>query len=644
MILKTSRSNLSSNDQLSLDLPFAATKSLTARVGPTPTFTRGSGATYIGSDGLIHGIDTSTTSNSISAASKTFTLAATAGQDQLWRAGDAVEASNGSNIMTGTVTSYNATTQSLVCNMTTASGTGTFTSWRIGYRGPRFDHNPVSRTNLLLRSNELNISPWGPATVTVEAVAGSGLDGGNAWRLTPTGSDSALGQARTIAASSPHTFSVWLKSDTGSNVSLSLSAWDNTAGQNKGLKSITVTTQWQRFDITTSILVAGNSTSFNIGTFASWTTGENILAWGAQVEAGSFPTSYIPTTTAPVTIRDCRGLLIEEGRTNLFSSTNFNDWSTARVTKTAITGIGLTNQATTLTISETGSTYISRGATLTTSVAYAISVRVKAGTVASFSFADLIDGKYSRGFNLSTNQWAASGGAAEFTNYTVTPNIDGWFLVSAIYTPTGATGLKTIAFLLNTPVVGQTVSFDTPQIEAGSFPTSYIPTTTGTLARGADVCNITGGNFNNFYNQSEGTLFADVSGLMNTTLSGNRAFVAISDGTYNNFFGILKAAGIAAIRGEGVTGGGANQFTLSNLYDPSTQYKVALGVKTNDTNAAFNGSLKTTDTSVTLPSTMNRLEFRDATGAVGGQPSCHLAAIRYYKKRLPNAKLAQLTA
>jgi hypothetical protein len=486
MILKTSRSNLSSNDQLALDLPFAATKSLTARVGPTPTFTRGSGATYIGSDGLIHGVDTSTTSNSISAASKTFTLAATAGQDQFWRTGDAVEASNGSNIMTGTVTSYDATTQSLVCNMTTASGTGTFTSWRIGYRGPRFDHNPVSP-------------------------------------------------------------------------------------------------------------------------FA------------------------------------CRGLLIEEGRTNLFSSTNLNDWSTARVTRTAITGIGLTNQATTLTISEPVNTFISRGATLTTSVAYAISVRVKAGTVASFSFGDLIDGKYSRSFNLSTNQWAASGGAPEFTNYTVTPNIDGWFLVSAIYTPTGATGVKTIAFLLGNPVVGQTVSFDTPQIEAGSFPTSYIPTTTGTSARGADVCNITGANFTSFYNQSEGTLFADVSGLMNTTLLGNRSFFAISDGTYNNSLSILKASGIAGIRGEGVTGGGANQFTLSNAYAPFTQYKVALGVKTNDTNMAANGSLKTTDTSVTLPSTMNRLDLRDPTAAAGGHPSGHIAAIRYYKKRLPDAKLVALT-
>ena len=40
-------------DKLSLDLNFAVDKTLTARKGPTPTFTRGSTATFIGSNGLI---------------------------------------------------------------------------------------------------------------------------------------------------------------------------------------------------------------------------------------------------------------------------------------------------------------------------------------------------------------------------------------------------------------------------------------------------------------------------------------------------------------------------------------------------------------------------------------------------------------
>ena len=48
MIFQQTRGILSSGDGLALDLPFAKTKSLTALVGPTPTFTRASIATYVG--------------------------------------------------------------------------------------------------------------------------------------------------------------------------------------------------------------------------------------------------------------------------------------------------------------------------------------------------------------------------------------------------------------------------------------------------------------------------------------------------------------------------------------------------------------------------------------------------------------------
>jgi hypothetical protein len=331
----------------------------------------------------------------------------------------------------------------------------------------------------------------------------------------------------------------------------------------------------------------------------------------------------------------------------LFSSTNLNDWSAARVTRTAITGIGLTNQATTLTISETGSTYLFRGVTLTTGVAYAISVRVKAGTVASCGFGDLVDTKYSRSFNLSTNQWAASGAAAEFTNYTVTPNIDGWFLVSAIYTPTGATGVKNIAFFIYGTAVGQTASYDTPQIEAGSFPTSYIPTTTGTLARGADVCSITGGNFNNFYNQSEGTMLVNSSCFAPEPLAlPSRRVVTASDGTTGNRVAIANiAAGfIASGLSQAlivVTGGspqsdiGIAGLTLSSLN------KTAAAYKENNFAVSTNSSAVVTDAIGLVATSLNRLEIGNqiSDGFLCG----HIAAIRYYKKRLPNAKLQALT-
>jgi hypothetical protein len=334
----------------------------------------------------------------------------------------------------------------------------------------------------------------------------------------------------------------------------------------------------------------------------------------------------------PVTLA-CKGLLIEEGRTNLFSSTNLNDWAAARCTKTAITGIGLTDQATTLTISEPINTFISRGATLTTGVAYAISVRVKAGTVASFNFGDLTDGKYSRGFNLSTNQWAASGGSVEFTNYRVTPNIDGWFLVSAIYTPTGATGVKNIAFLLVSPVVGQTVSFDTPQIEAGSFATSYIPTTTGTLARGADVCSITGGDFSGFYNQSEGTISINAS-----TATPNNAVIlyAISDGTNSNLIQALPASASFVVTALGVSQVSLNHGTFTTNV-PSKQ---ASAYKLDDFASSKNAGTVLTDNTGTIPA-VNQMGIgsRHSSAQLNG----HIASLRFYKKRLPDAKLQALT-
>jgi hypothetical protein len=494
MILKTSRANLSSNDQLSLDLPFAATKSLTARVGPTPTFTRGSGATYIGSDGLIHGIDTSTTSNSISAASKTFTLAATLGQDQFWRAGDAVEASNGANIMAGTVTSYDAVTQSLVCNMTTVSGTGTFTSWRIGYRGPRFDHDPVTlackgllieegRTNLLTRSAEFENSAWGRAAVGVAAAT-----------ITPNSDIAPDGTTTADTANFSAT----------------------TATNQQGMLF--------RTDLTATI---GQVVTFSVY-------------------------MRVPSGTATVYIELAEGSPVS-GQSVACNVTT--TWQRFSITRTAVAATQIYTQI----------------------------------------------GPDTRSF---AGQPAVQPAASVFL----------W----------GA------------------------QLEAGSFPTSYIPTTTGTLARSADVCNITGGNFNNFYNQSEGTLFANSRSFAPQPLAlPSRRVVTASDGTSGNRVAIgniaegfvdagLSQVFIVATGGSVQATLGISGLTLSSINKTVGAYKQ------NDFAVSTNGSAVVTDATGLVATSLNRL---DIGNQFSGDFLCgHIAAIRYYKKRLPNAKLQALTA
>ncbi len=358
----------------------------------------------------------------------------------------------------------------------------------------------------------------------------------------------------------------------------------------------------------------------------------------------------------------CRGLLIEESRTNLLSrSQDFanSTWSKSNSSisgtlYTAPTGASTANELVEDSLNA-AHTCVQNAATATIGTTYTFSVFVKRKpssnqflligatnlVVASFISVNLTNGVTSTGI----------GSPGSPINVSSTAYPDGWYRVQFSVVATSATAttldirLSRDGTWANRSYLGDGVQSSLlwgAQVEAGSFPTSYIPTTTAPLTRSADVCSITGGDFNNFHNQSEGTLFADVSGLMTDVLSGNRWFAVITDGTYNNTIGLSKVSSLATISGSMRTSN-VSQFVLSNSYAPLTQYKLALGVRTNDANVAVNGSLKTTVTSVTMPSTMNKLEFRDPTGASGGQPSFHLAAIRYYKKRLPNAKLVTLT-
>jgi hypothetical protein len=96
-----------------------------------------------------------------------------------------------------------------------------------------------------------------------------------------------------VSDGSQQTFSVWLKAD--SNISLYLS----TTGDNLG-SSVSVTTEWQRFEVTQSV---NGFSGPHIGGFSTIARGSGVTfyMWGAQLETGPIATSYIPTTTASVT-------------------------------------------------------------------------------------------------------------------------------------------------------------------------------------------------------------------------------------------------------------------------------------------------------------------------------------------------------
>jgi hypothetical protein len=225
---------------------------------------------------------------------------------------------------------------------------------------------------------------------------------------------------------------------------------------------------------------------------------------------------------------------------------------------------------------------------------------------------------------------------------------NGWYRVSILFVSSGTGSSLEIYSSTN----GTTASYTGDgtsgilawgaQLEAGSFPTSYIPTVASSVVRSADVCSITAPNFATFYNQPEGTLFADVTPQ---TVAQLALVVGVNTSTFGSSHQIYKVDSTFNAAGRRWAGGTIFVATPQAGIVTSTDVAVsrsrlAYAYKLNDFAFAASGSLVGTDTSGTVPSpTAMRIGARDDGLSING----HLESIRYYKKRLPNSKLVALT-
>jgi hypothetical protein len=213
-----------------------------------------------------------------------------------------------------------------------------------------------------------------------------------------------------------------------------------------------------------------------------------------------------------------------------------------------------------------------------------------------------------------------------------------------IATVAGSGAYPTRTTLTFTPSAGSLIltvtgSVTQAQLEVGAFATSYIPTTTGALTRSADVCSITGSDFSGFYNQSEGSFACNYSIPIGFT--GNRYAASIEDtlgGTQNGF--IFRNTNVATsfINGGGyVSTIGAVTTTASKhilAYSGLTEF-----VYVKDSVVGTITGSGTRDPSLPIRMSIGTLEGSAAFSLCG-----HISAIRYFKKRLSNAKLQSLTS
>jgi hypothetical protein len=239
------------------------------------------------------------------------------------------------------------------------------------------------------------------------------------------------------------------------------------------------------------------------------------------------------------------GLLVEEARTNLFTrSEEFDIWNKFNVSVLLNSGSSPDGNFNAIQIIEDATInahYLSRTTgTITSGLPYTASCFAKSTNPNRFfslifeGAALLFEGVNPRAsFDLTSGKinTITAATSAKIENYG-----NGWYRCSVTATPS-ATGSSAIQLRLQTnvtanvmigPYTGDGVSglyIWGAQLEQGAFPTSYIPTQASTRTRAADNASITGKNFSDFYNQSEGTVFSKTKSI----LTSSNGFIWIID-------------------------------------------------------------------------------------------------------------------
>lgn len=408
--------------------------------------------------------------------------------------------------------------------------------------------------------------------------------------------------------------------------------------------------------------VAGSSIYTGDGTSGIYIFGAQ-LSDSASLDPYSYNPVAAPTSTAyygprfdydPATLAP-KGLLIEEQRTNLltYSSELENTaWIKLNTTVSANTTTAPdgTSAADTLIATTINADHvIDESFSAIAGTTYTMSGYVKAAGLTSiglrFTNASLwpLGGSPQVSFNLVTKTMTVISGQP--SAYTITEVNNGWFriAVSATCAVSGIAGARfQLVSGLSNVFLGDGSSGSYiwgAQLEAGAFPTSYIPTTSATVTRAADNASMVGSNFSSWYNQSEGTVSSGYDVILNT---GNRVIFDIGA---NGAFG-TTAYNVQTSSSVELLPNIAPVNMTSTVNTTSLVNKIATGLQNNNSIISVNGALGGLDSSCTMPSNATTLTIgcSQFNGAPNNYLNGHIQSIKYYPTRLPNGTLQGLTA
>ena len=339
---------------------------------------------------------------------------------------------------------------------------------------------------------------------------------------------------------------------------------------------------------------------------------------------------------------ECLGLLIEESRTNLYeTSSDFGPWAKSAtywsLTANSTTAPDGTNTATKC-IPNAGINQesIYNITALTDGVTYSGSIFFKAGELTKVRLRSATQS------NSTSVLVDLTAGTATPTNCTSTIQslADGWYRVTMTWTQSGTASAGKSGFGVESSS-GETFNGTNgfyawgAQLEVGSFPSSYIPTSGSTVIRSEDIAQITGDNFSSWYNQSEGTLLTSITPY---DVTNNDYAYSFSDGTSSQRIVSL----IGQTYSHYIVEGGIIQAQINySGYTANTRTNAAATYALNSAVYATDGVIRGTDTSV-IPPNVDRLVLM-ANRTSGNHVSGHISRLAYYNERLTDAELQTLT-
>lgn len=334
----------------------------------------------------------------------------------------------------------------------------------------------------------------------------------------------------------------------------------------------------------------------------------------------------------PVTLQ-CKGLLIEEARTNLLFYSNdisnaawikVNNGLASLPTVTANYGIAPDGTTTATRVQlklnggSTNNDYcrVYQPVPITSGTAYANSIYVRTtdGSTKTVQFRDDFSG-----ITPIQNLIAINGN---------------WTRISASATSTGTTCNAGSIWLRggNNTSDNADILVWGGQLEAGAFATTLIPTTSSSVFRAAESATVSIGSW---FNPVQGSLYAEADSSVTPT---SPSMVAIDDGTTTQRLGIyFGVSGTNA--GSYYRNSGTSYISGVVNVNPGNYIKASFGMASGNFTTVINGTITTAANGGVVPTGSTRLVIGGGDNPLNG----HVKRIAYYPIKLSDQELLSLT-